>query len=113
MLTIGKLAAAAGVRSDTLRYYEREGLIEPAGKSPAGYRLYDQDSARRLRFIKQAQHCGVTQHSNDNAAPTAPVPMSLVFWSIVSRSAQLSRVAQRQQGWRIPRRAVFHRRSRR
>jgi len=36
------------------------GLIEPAGKSPAGYRLYDQDSARRLRFIKQAQHCGFT-----------------------------------------------------
>src|SRR5262249_52748026 len=60
MLTIGKLAAAAGVRSDTLRYYEREGLIEPAGKSPGGYRLYDQDSARRLRFIKQAQHCGFT-----------------------------------------------------
>jgi len=60
MLTIGKLAAAAGVRSDTLRYYEREGLIAPAGKSPAGYRLYDQDSARRLRFIRQAQQCGFT-----------------------------------------------------
>src|SRR5215469_8218190 len=60
MLTIGKLAAAAGVRSDTLRYYEREGLIEPAGKSPAGYRLYDKESARRLRFIKQAQQCGFT-----------------------------------------------------
>jgi len=50
MLTIGKLAHSAGVSSDTLRYYEQEGLIEPAGKSPAGYRLYDQDSARRLRF---------------------------------------------------------------
>jgi hypothetical protein len=36
MLTIGKLAGVAGVSSDTLRYYEREGLIEPAGKSPAG-----------------------------------------------------------------------------
>src|SRR5262245_11191126 len=60
MLTIGKLAAAAGVRIDTRRYYEREGLIEPAGKSPAGYRLYDQDSARRLRFIKHAQQCGFT-----------------------------------------------------
>ena len=52
MLTIGKLAAAAGVRSDTLRYYEREGLIEPAGKSPAGYRLYDKDSARRQRACR-------------------------------------------------------------
>ena len=60
MFTIGKLARIADVSSDTLRYYEREGLIEPAGKSPAGYRLYDQDSARRLRFIKQAQHCGFT-----------------------------------------------------
>jgi DNA-binding transcriptional MerR regulator len=60
MFTIGKLADIAGVSSDTLRYYEREGLIEPAGKSPAGYRLYDKDSARRLRFIKQAQQCGFT-----------------------------------------------------
>jgi MerR family Zn(II)-responsive transcriptional regulator of zntA len=60
VFTIGKLARIADVSSDTLRYYEREGLIEPAGKSPAGYRLYDQDSARRLRFIKQAQHCGFT-----------------------------------------------------
>jgi DNA-binding transcriptional MerR regulator len=60
MFTIGKLAHIADVSSDTLRYYEREGLIEPAGKSPVGYRLYDTDSARRLRFIKQAQHCGFT-----------------------------------------------------
>jgi DNA-binding transcriptional MerR regulator len=35
-------------------------LIEPAGKSPAGYRLYDKDSARRLRFIRHAQECGFT-----------------------------------------------------
>ncbi len=60
MFTIGKLAGMAGVSSDTLRYYEREGLIAPAGKSPAGYRLYDKVSARRLRFIRQAQQCGFT-----------------------------------------------------
>jgi DNA-binding transcriptional MerR regulator len=60
MFTIGKLADIAGVSSDTLRYYEREGLIEPAGKSPGGYRLYDKDSARRLRFIRHAQQCGFT-----------------------------------------------------
>jgi DNA-binding transcriptional MerR regulator len=60
LFTIGKLAGIAGVSSDTLRYYEREGLIEPAGKSPAGYRLYDKDSARRLRFIRHAQQCGFT-----------------------------------------------------
>ena len=52
MLTIGKLSRMAEVSRDTLRYYEREGLIEPADKSPAGYRLYDKDSSRRVRFIK-------------------------------------------------------------
>ena len=60
MLTIGKLAALAKTSSDTLRYYEREGLIEPAGRTESGYRLYDKDSARRIHFIKQAQHCGFT-----------------------------------------------------
>ena len=60
MLTIGKLASLTDVSNDTLRYYEHEGLLEPAGKSPAGYRLYDADSARRIRFIKQAQQCGFT-----------------------------------------------------
>ena len=37
-----------------------KGLIEPAGKSLAGYRLYDDQSARRIRFIKHAQQCGFT-----------------------------------------------------
>jgi DNA-binding transcriptional MerR regulator len=60
MFTIGKLAALTNVSNDTLRYYEQEGLVKPAGKSPAGYRLYDKDSARRIRFIKHAQNCGFT-----------------------------------------------------
>jgi MerR family Zn(II)-responsive transcriptional regulator of zntA len=60
MLTIGKLAALAETSTDTLRYYEREGLIKPADRTGSGYRLYDKDSARRIHFIKQAQHCGFT-----------------------------------------------------
>lgn len=60
MFTIGKLASLTSVSSDTLRYYEQEGLVEPAGRSHAGYRLYDQDSARRIHFIKHAQQCGFT-----------------------------------------------------
>jgi len=60
MFTIGKLASLTDVSNDTLRYYEHEGLIEPAGKSLAGYRLYDDQSARRIRFIKHAQQCGFT-----------------------------------------------------
>lgn len=60
MLTIGKLAVAANVSPDTLRYYEREGLIAPAGRSASSYRLYDKESFGRLRFIKRAQSCGFT-----------------------------------------------------
>ncbi len=60
MRTIGKLAGLTGVSNDALRYYEQERLIKPAAKSAAGYRLYDQDSARRIHFIKHAQSCGFT-----------------------------------------------------
>jgi DNA-binding transcriptional MerR regulator len=59
-LTIGKIASAVNVSTDTLRYYEREGLIGPASKSRGGYRLYDRDAVRRVRSIKQAQNCGFT-----------------------------------------------------
>lgn len=59
-LTIGKIASLAKVSPDTLRYYERERLIEPAAKSVAGYRLYERDALRRIRFIKEAQRCGFT-----------------------------------------------------
>ena len=57
-LTIGKVASLAQVSADTLRYYEREHLIAPAAKSAGGYRLYERDAVRRIRFIKQAQQCG-------------------------------------------------------
>ncbi len=57
--TISTLAASLGVTADTLRYYERMGLLEPAGRSGAGYRLYDEASAERLRFIKGLQRMGL------------------------------------------------------
>jgi MerR family Zn(II)-responsive transcriptional regulator of zntA len=60
MFTIGKLASLTSVSSDTLRYYEDERLIKPTRRTPAGYRLYDEDSARRIHFIKHAQACGFT-----------------------------------------------------
>ena len=58
MLTIGKVAQRAQVTADSIRFYEREGLIRPAGKSESGYRLYTEEAIRRIEFIKQAQECG-------------------------------------------------------
>lgn len=60
MLTIGKVANEAQLSTNALRFYEREGLIHPAGKSASGYRLYDDGAVARVRFIKQAQQCGFT-----------------------------------------------------
>ena len=60
MLTIGKLAAQADLSANALRFYEREGLIQPSSKSDAGYRLYDALALQRVRFIRHAQQCGFT-----------------------------------------------------
>ncbi len=58
--TIGKLAGAEGVAAETLRYYERLGLLRPEARTEAGYRLYGEEARRRLRFIRRAQALGFT-----------------------------------------------------
>lgn len=57
-LTIGKLAKAAGVGIDTVRFYERAGLLPPAPRTASGYRLYEMADADRLRFIRRAKALG-------------------------------------------------------
>ena len=59
-LTIGELAARASLKADALRYYERLGMISPAGRTTGGFRMYSADVIGRLRFIKQAQLSGLT-----------------------------------------------------
>ena len=58
MLTIGKLATLACTTPNTLRCYEREGLIPPPLKGENGYRLYPHDASPRVLLIRQAQPCG-------------------------------------------------------
>lgn len=58
MLTIGEVAKKAQVTTDSLRFYEREGLLRPNRKTEAGYRLYTEAAVRRVAFIKHAQQCG-------------------------------------------------------
>ena len=57
-MTIGEVAALAGVPTATVRYYEQRGLIGTAPRTHAGYRQYGPETARRLRFIKRAQELG-------------------------------------------------------
>lgn len=57
---IGALAKAAAVKIDTVRYYERAGLLGRAERSASGYRLYSERDAERLRFIRKAKALGFT-----------------------------------------------------
>lgn len=57
-ISIGALAQKAGVATETLRYYERLGLISPKRRTAANYRVYDTATTHRLTFIRQAQSLG-------------------------------------------------------
>lgn len=59
-LLIGELADAAGVGVETIRFYEREGLLPEPPRSDAGYRLYDAEAVRRVRCIRKAKDLGFT-----------------------------------------------------
>ncbi|WFE52508.1 MerR family transcriptional regulator [Micromonospora sp. WMMD1155] len=59
-LRSGQLADAAGVNQQTLRYYERRGLLDPPQRSPGGHRLYPTETVTLLRVIKTAQRLGFT-----------------------------------------------------
>jgi MerR family mercuric resistance operon transcriptional regulator len=57
-MTISRLAGAAGVNVETVRFYQRSGLIDEPARPYSGYRTYEVDDVRRIRFIKRAQLLG-------------------------------------------------------
>lgn len=60
IMTISRLAAAASVNLETVRFYQRSGLIEEPARPRSGYRTYRDSDVRRIQFIKRAQHLGFT-----------------------------------------------------
>ena len=59
-MRIGEVAAEAAVNIQTLRYYERVGLLPRPNRNPSGYREYGANAVRRVRFVKRAQELGFT-----------------------------------------------------
>jgi MerR family transcriptional regulator, copper efflux regulator len=59
-LTIGQIAKRAEVGVETVRFYERRGLLEEPDRSRSGYRQYDESVVRRLEFIRRAKELGFT-----------------------------------------------------
>ncbi|MCL9783501.1 Zn(2+)-responsive transcriptional regulator [Vibrio sp. S4M6] len=60
MFQIGELAKRCQVSSDTLRFYEKNQLIAPAGRSDSGYRLYNEDNQMQVNFILKAKQLGLS-----------------------------------------------------
>jgi MerR family transcriptional regulator, copper efflux regulator len=83
-LSIGKLAKLAGVGIDTVRYYERNGLLAPGARLASGYRRYGAVELARLRFIRRAQKLGFSLKEID----------SLLSLSARRNVAQVKRAAQ-------------------
>jgi len=59
-MTIGSLSKRSGVNIETIRYYERVGLIPPPPRSAGGYRLYGEPQLRRLAFVRRSRELGFT-----------------------------------------------------
>lgn len=57
-MTIGKIASQAGVNIQTVRFYERKGILSPSERKPSGYRVYTADAVNKIRFTKNAQELG-------------------------------------------------------
>ncbi len=76
-MKIGDLARRAGVGVETVRFYERKGLIEqPAKPNGGGARLYPEDVARRIGFIRQAQALGFSLRETDELLALQATPSS-------------------------------------
>ncbi len=59
-MKIGELSSLSGLSVDTIRFYEKQGLIPPPRRTDANYRMYDADTPRRLIFIRKARDLGFT-----------------------------------------------------
>ena len=72
--TIGQVAKRAGVGVETVRFYERRGLIEQPRKRSSGYRVYPEDVVHRIRFIRHAKDLGFTLNEIGELLSLRPDP---------------------------------------
>jgi MerR family transcriptional regulator, mercuric resistance operon regulatory protein len=90
MMRIGEVAERAGVNVQTLRYYERRGLLPSPTRRPSGYREYTMDTVRLVRFIKRAQELGF---SLDDVGELIELRENLSRSRVAVRSVAVRKVA--------------------
>ena len=67
MIAIGKLSQKTGVKIETIRYYEKEGLMPEPFRKASGHRIYSMDQVKQLRFIKRGRELGFSLKADKNA----------------------------------------------
>ncbi|WP_341976629.1 MerR family transcriptional regulator [Microbacterium sp. LTA6] len=87
-LSIGRLAGSAGVAVSTVRFYERQGLVEPDERSAAGYRSYTADAVQRVRFIRRAQRLGFTLREVGDVLRLSDSPELITFGDVGDQVAE-------------------------
>jgi DNA-binding transcriptional MerR regulator len=101
-MKIGQLAEAAGVSIDTIRFYERRGVLPPPRRQPSGYRVYTEATADRIRMARTLQALGFTLeevidalHAHDSGTATCDNQrwrLEAVLDRIDTKIAELRRV---------------------
>ncbi len=101
-LTISRLAQAAGVGVDTVRYYERSGLLPEPPRRASGYRAYRDEDVQRLRFIRRAKRLGFSLEEirgllqlstqNEQGVPGVHATAAARLAELDARIAELQRV---------------------
>ncbi len=99
MLTIGRLGTLGDIEPKTLRYYDRVGLVRPTARTPAGYRVYAEDTVERLRFIRRAKALGTSLADirrilavRDEGAPPCQHVLTVVRQNLAKVQAQIAQL---------------------
>jgi DNA-binding transcriptional MerR regulator len=105
---IGQVAKQAGVSVDTIRFYERRGVLPTAGRRPSGYRVFDESTVERIRMAKALQDMGFTLdeaidalHAHDTGDATCDSErwrLEAVLDRIDTKIANLQRARHHTQG---------------
>jgi DNA-binding transcriptional MerR regulator len=78
LLTIGKVAKLSGVGVETIRFYEREGVLPRTLRKPSGYRLFDLETVHRLQFIRRVQDAGSSLKEVGDVASSKGIAAAIV-----------------------------------
>jgi MerR family copper efflux transcriptional regulator len=77
MMNIGKIAKLSGVGVETIRFYERQGVLPKPKRKASGYRQFDMDTVDRIRFIKNVQDLGFSLNEAGDLASSKGIPAAI------------------------------------